>query len=65
MAKYIDPTALIGPNVFIDEDVYIGPYCIIGYPPEWKGKEAVDKGVIILKGTRTVSYTHLRAHETG
>ena len=49
---YIDPTAIFGLNVIIEEDVYIGPYCIIGMPPEWKGKEKDDCGVIIRKGTR-------------
>lgn len=48
----IHATALIGPNVTIEEDVYIGPYCVIGFPPEWKGKEDIDKGVIIKKGSR-------------
>lgn len=52
MLKVIHPTAVIGTNVIIEDDVYIGPYCIIGMPPEWKGKEDQDKGVIIKKGTR-------------
>lgn len=50
--RYIHPTAMIGENVTIEDDVYIGPYCIIGYPPEWKGKENEDKGVLIRKGAR-------------
>lgn len=49
---YIHPTAVIGENVTIEDDVYIGPLCIIGYPAEWKGKEGIDKGVWIGKGTR-------------
>jgi acetyltransferase-like isoleucine patch superfamily enzyme len=36
---YIHPTALIEPNVIIEDNVYIGPYCIIGFPPEWKKRE--------------------------
>ena len=48
----IHESAIIGPNVIIEDDVYIGPLCIIGFPPEWKGKEHEDKGVIIKKGTR-------------
>jgi len=48
----IHPTAEIGPNVIIEENVYIGPYCIIGYPAEWKGREDIDQGVIIKAGTR-------------
>jgi UDP-N-acetylglucosamine acyltransferase len=31
---YIHPTAIIYPNVTIGEGCYIGPYCIIGGPPE-------------------------------
>jgi UDP-N-acetylglucosamine acyltransferase len=51
MSNLIHPTAVIGPNVIIEDDVYIGPYCVIGFPPEWKGKEDQNKGVIIRKGT--------------
>lgn len=52
--KYmIHPSAIIYDNVTIEENVYIGAYCIIGAPPEWKGKEDLDnKGVLIKKGTR-------------
>jgi len=49
MQTIIHPTAIIGTNVIIEDNVYIGPYCIIGMPPEWKGKEDQDKGVIIRK----------------
>jgi len=49
---YIHPTAIIYPNVVIEEDCYIGPYCIIGAPPEWKGHEEVSKGVRIGAGSR-------------
>ena len=49
----IHPTSVIDPNVIIEDDVYIGPLCIIGFPPEWKGKEDLEnKGVLIKKGTR-------------
>lgn len=50
--KNIHSTAIIGKNVTIEDDVYIGPYCVIGMPAEWKGKENIDKGVLIKKGTR-------------
>jgi UDP-N-acetylglucosamine acyltransferase len=50
--KDIHPTVVLGPNVTIEDDVYIGPFCIIGMPAEWKGKEHIDKGVIIKSGTR-------------
>jgi UDP-N-acetylglucosamine acyltransferase len=49
---YIHPTAVIGPNVKIGNGVYIGPYCIIGFPAEWKGNEDKDAGVIIKDGAR-------------
>jgi len=50
--KNIHSTAYIGQNVYIEDDVYIGPYCIIGFPAEWKGKEHIDAGVVIRRGTR-------------
>lgn len=34
--NYIHPTALIGPNVVMGDNNYIGPYCIIGFPAEHK-----------------------------
>ena len=34
--NYIHPTALIGPNVVLGDNNYIGPYCIIGFPAEHK-----------------------------
>lgn len=50
--KIIHETAIIYPNVTIENNVYIGPYCIIGAPPEWKGREKDAKGVYIAEGTR-------------
>lgn len=49
---FIHPTAILGENVIIEDDVYIGPYCVIGYPAEWKGKEHNDCGVLIKRGSR-------------
>lgn len=48
----IHPTAVIGPRVLIEEDVFIGPYCIIGEPAEYRGKEHIQAGVVIKRGTR-------------
>ena len=48
----IHPTAVIGPNVEIEDDVYIGPLCVIGFPAEWNGREGEDKGVLICRGAR-------------
>jgi len=53
---YIDPTAIFGLSVIIEDNVYIGPYCIIGMPPEWKGREEDDLGVIIRSGTRITGH---------
>lgn len=38
MGTYIHPTAIIGSNVQIGNDVYIGAYSIIGDVPEYPGK---------------------------
>lgn len=34
--NYIHPTAVIGPNVEMGDNNYIGPLCIIGFPAEHK-----------------------------
>ena len=52
MSTFIHPTVIFGENVTIGQDVYIGPYCVIGFPAEWKGKEHNDMGVIIEDGAR-------------
>lgn len=55
-SSFIHPTALIGPRVVIRNNCYIGPYCVIGYPPEWKGKEDECKGVIISNNCRLTGH---------
>jgi UDP-N-acetylglucosamine acyltransferase len=62
--KGIHPTAVIGENVTIQEDVYIGPFCIIGFPAEWKGMEDKDCGVIIRKGTRITGHVTIDSGAT-
>lgn len=57
----IHPSAVIYDNVTIEEDVYIGAYCIIGAPPEWKGREHEGKGVIIKKGARLTGFVSVDA----
>jgi UDP-N-acetylglucosamine acyltransferase len=57
----IHPSAIIYDNVTIEEDVYIGAYCIIGAPPEWKGREHESKGVIIKKGARLTGFVSVDA----
>lgn len=49
---YIHPSAIIYDNVTIQDDVYIGPGCVIGCPPEIRGFTEEDKGVLIQKGAR-------------
>lgn len=36
MANYIHPTAIIGDNVILGDNNYIGPYCVIGERAEHK-----------------------------
>lgn len=52
--NHIHPTAVIYPNVIIEDDVWIGAYSIIGGPPEslrfFDGRQT--KGVIIRNGAR-------------
>lgn len=57
----VHPTCVLGPNVTIEENVIIGPFCLIGLPAEWKGKEDVDKGVIIKSGTRITGHVTIDA----
>lgn len=40
MSSHIHKTAIIYPNVTIGENVYIGPYCIIGAPAESTSKHS-------------------------
>jgi UDP-N-acetylglucosamine acyltransferase len=63
--KIIHETAIIYPNVIIEDDVYIGPYCVIGSPPEWKGKEASPKGVYIGQGTRLTGFVTIDSGAEG
>lgn len=50
MANNIHPTAVIGPNVTMGNNNYIGPYCVIGMPGEHREKWGTDKGVVIGDG---------------
>jgi UDP-N-acetylglucosamine acyltransferase len=56
--SFVHPTAIICPDVVIERDVYIGPYCVIGGLPEhrefYDGKES--KGVIIKAGAKIFSH---------
>lgn len=50
----IHPTARIHPSVKVGEDVYIGPYCIIGYPAEVKDTWGKQSNASVVIGDRTV-----------
>lgn len=56
----IHPTSVIYDNVTIGDNVYIGPYCIIGAPAEFKENFGIDdKGVeignnVIITGNVTI-----------
>jgi UDP-N-acetylglucosamine acyltransferase len=46
MANFIHPTAIIGDNVILGDNNYIGPYCIIGDKGEHKKYWNEEKGII-------------------
>ena len=57
MANFIHPTAIIGDNVILGDNNYIGPYCIIGDPAEHKkywGYEEVESITFNKKDWRTL-----------
>ncbi len=47
---FIHPTAVIYPNVTIGYGCYIGPYCVIGAPPEHTRYQGDGQGVFIGDG---------------
>jgi UDP-N-acetylglucosamine acyltransferase len=64
---YIHPTAIIYPNVTIGEGCYIGPYCIIGGPPEHADIDPLNPpthGVSILSGCRFYGHNTVDAGMT-
>jgi len=48
MANNIHPTAIIGNNVILGDNNYIGAYCIIGDPAEHKKYWGKSKGKVII-----------------
>ncbi len=48
MANYIHPTAIIGDNVVLGDNNYIGAYCIIGDPAEHKKYWDNPKGKVFI-----------------
>lgn len=48
MANFIHPTAIIGDNVVLGDNNYIGAYCIIGDPAEHKKYWGQGKGKVYI-----------------
>ena len=48
MANFIHPTAIIGDNVILGDNNYIGAYCIIGDQAEHKKYWLQPKGKVII-----------------
>ena len=49
---FVHPTAVIYEGVEIHANVYIGPYCVIGAPPEIRNYSGPILGVLIRQNTR-------------
>ena len=55
--SYINATAIIGPNVIIEDDVYIGAFCVIGSHAEYRDKvsERNDPpGKVVIRSGTTI-----------
>lgn len=61
--KDIHKTAIIYPGVEIEDDVYIGPYCVIGGRPEHRKffNEKTEWGVRICRGARLSEFVTVHA----
>jgi UDP-N-acetylglucosamine acyltransferase len=46
--NYIHPTAVIGDNVTLGKNNYIGPFCIIGFPAEHKAFWEKPVGEVVI-----------------
>ena len=55
MANFIHPTAIIGDNVILGDNNYIGAYCIIGDPAEHKKYWGQEKGKVIIGNNNIVT----------
>lgn len=67
--NHIHPTAIIYPNVTLGDNIYIGPYSVIGGPPEHKTKvdprEEPKFGVQIWDNTIITSHVTIDAGVEG
>jgi UDP-N-acetylglucosamine acyltransferase len=55
MANYIHPTAIIGDNVVLGDNNYIGAYCIIGDPAEHKKYWGQEKGKVYIGNNNIIT----------
>jgi UDP-N-acetylglucosamine acyltransferase len=55
MANFIHPTAIIGENVILGDNNYIGAYCIIGDPAEHKKFWDKEKGIVVIGNNNIVT----------
>lgn len=55
MANYIHPTAIIGDNVTLGDNNYIGAYCIIGDPAEHKKYWSLPAGKVIIGNNNIIT----------
>jgi UDP-N-acetylglucosamine acyltransferase len=55
MANFIHPTAIIGDNVILGDNNYIGAFCIIGDPAEHKKYWGQKKGKVIIGNNNIVT----------
>ena len=55
MANFIHPTAIIGDNVTLGDNNYIGAFCIIGDPAEHKKYWNQEKGKVIIGNNNIVT----------
>ena len=55
MANYIHPTAIIGDNVTLGDNNYIGPYCLIGEPAEHKKYWQKEKGKVVIGNNNVIT----------
>jgi UDP-N-acetylglucosamine acyltransferase len=55
MTNYIHPTAIIGDNVVLGDNNYIGAYCIIGDPAEHKKYWDKPKGKVYIGNNNIIT----------
>jgi UDP-N-acetylglucosamine acyltransferase len=55
MANFIHPTAIIGDNVVLGDNNYIGAYCIIGDPAEHKKYWSIPYGKVLIGNNNIIT----------